>query len=385
MQAFAALQHAYSILHRQDHDSTPFSVSHPEAEQAAGSQHNRLLLQAYEIPHTCWHLLSPYLQADAATIPCNMPFLAFPLGAAVRRQDQSGPSTVASGGEEVQPVTASGVTASNQQSVCSLQPVMSFQSSAKAGSSAAAAVVPAAVPAGPAASNAFADVNAFQEQRAAVVTYAKASHFADVSLHSSMTCCSAGIAPAACRSVATCTGSDSPSGSARSVPDAMGSAACAAGSALAQPGRTCQAGTAGASQMENADNLPGQSTVSIIPACKGPEYRPGDGQGQGQSPGQDQGMVQMALLVPCRKAMRDRFPLNGTFFQVNEVFLDHSSIAQPLQVQIEHEPSTSPFTTPFTTPFTNEHKPSTLSILFVVAAPQQLGATWYMLAAFLIL
>lgn len=328
MQAFAALQHAYSILQRHDHDSMPSGMSHPEAEQAAGSQHNRLLLQAYEIPHSCWHLLPPHLQADAATIPCKMPFLAVPL-ATVHRQDQSGPSTTASGRQEMSdPVTAAGTTASNQQYVVPLQPTMSFQSSGKASSN---LPDPAA---GPAASHASAGLNAFHEQREAVVTDPNASLFADVSLHSSMTCCSAGTAWAACRSVATCIGSDSPSGLARPEPDATGSAACPAGFTLTKYGRTCQTGAAGASHVDNTESITGQSTVSTIPACVGPEHSPGEGQGQGQSPtGQDQAVVPMALLVPCRKAMRDRFPLNGTFFQVNEVFLDHSSIAQPLQVR----------------------------------------------------
>ena len=29
-----------------------------------------------------------------------------------------------------------------------------------------------------------------------------------------------------------------------------------------------------------------------------------------------------AVLVPCRQAMKGRFPLHGTYFQTNEVFLD---------------------------------------------------------------
>ncbi|BDA42645.1 probable protein ROS1A at C-terminar half [Coccomyxa sp. Obi] len=48
----------------------------------------------------------------------------------------------------------------------------------------------------------------------------------------------------------------------------------------------------------------------------------------GQQPG-------YALLVPCRTAMRGRFPLNGTYFQVNEMFLDDSSLRCPIQVAAE--------------------------------------------------
>ncbi|WJX68895.1 hypothetical protein P8452_53220 [Trifolium repens] len=38
------------------------------------------------------------------------------------------------------------------------------------------------------------------------------------------------------------------------------------------------------------------------------------------------------LLIPCRTAMRARFPLNGTYFQVNEVFADYASMVQPINV-----------------------------------------------------
>ncbi|KAK7261249.1 hypothetical protein RIF29_27556 [Crotalaria pallida] len=38
------------------------------------------------------------------------------------------------------------------------------------------------------------------------------------------------------------------------------------------------------------------------------------------------------LLIPCRTAMRGRFPLNGTYFQVNEVFADYESSEHPINV-----------------------------------------------------
>ncbi|MED6204017.1 hypothetical protein PIB30_005022 [Stylosanthes scabra] len=38
------------------------------------------------------------------------------------------------------------------------------------------------------------------------------------------------------------------------------------------------------------------------------------------------------LLIPCRTAMRGRFPLNGTYFQVNEVFADYHSMKTPIDV-----------------------------------------------------
>ncbi|MQL78151.1 hypothetical protein Taro_010575 [Colocasia esculenta] len=36
--------------------------------------------------------------------------------------------------------------------------------------------------------------------------------------------------------------------------------------------------------------------------------------------------------IPCRTAMRGSFPLNGTYFQVNEVFADHDSSLTPIDV-----------------------------------------------------
>uniref|UniRef100_A0A7C9D9H8 DNA-(Apurinic or apyrimidinic site) lyase n=1 Tax=Opuntia streptacantha TaxID=393608 RepID=A0A7C9D9H8_OPUST len=38
------------------------------------------------------------------------------------------------------------------------------------------------------------------------------------------------------------------------------------------------------------------------------------------------------LLIPSRTAMRGFFPLNGTYFQVNEVFADDESSQRPIDV-----------------------------------------------------
>ncbi|KAF8719614.1 hypothetical protein HU200_024355 [Digitaria exilis] len=46
--------------------------------------------------------------------------------------------------------------------------------------------------------------------------------------------------------------------------------------------------------------------------------------------------VRGTILVPCRTAMRGSFPLNGTYFQVNEVFADHSSSHSPIHVERQH-------------------------------------------------
>ncbi|GMP68395.1 hypothetical protein CsSME_00028024 [Camellia sinensis var. sinensis] len=42
--------------------------------------------------------------------------------------------------------------------------------------------------------------------------------------------------------------------------------------------------------------------------------------------------VRGTLLIPCRTAMRGSFPLNGTYFQVNEMFADHESSLNPIDV-----------------------------------------------------
>ncbi|XP_076912792.1 DNA glycosylase/AP lyase ROS1-like [Bidens hawaiensis] len=42
--------------------------------------------------------------------------------------------------------------------------------------------------------------------------------------------------------------------------------------------------------------------------------------------------IRGTLLIPCRTANRGSFPLNGTYFQVNEVFADHESSLNPIDV-----------------------------------------------------
>ncbi|XP_020972380.1 protein ROS1 isoform X2 [Arachis ipaensis] len=46
----------------------------------------------------------------------------------------------------------------------------------------------------------------------------------------------------------------------------------------------------------------------------------------------DSQTVRGTILIPCRTAMRGSFPLNGTYFQVNEVFADHESSKNPISV-----------------------------------------------------
>ncbi|KAI3470567.1 hypothetical protein Pfo_027230 [Paulownia fortunei] len=42
--------------------------------------------------------------------------------------------------------------------------------------------------------------------------------------------------------------------------------------------------------------------------------------------------VRGTILIPCRTAMKGSFPLNGTYFQVNEVFADHETSMNPIDV-----------------------------------------------------
>ncbi|PIN05494.1 DNA-(apurinic or apyrimidinic site) lyase [Handroanthus impetiginosus] len=42
--------------------------------------------------------------------------------------------------------------------------------------------------------------------------------------------------------------------------------------------------------------------------------------------------VRGTILIPCRTATRGSFPLNGTYFQVNEVFADHETSMNPMNV-----------------------------------------------------
>lgn len=43
-------------------------------------------------------------------------------------------------------------------------------------------------------------------------------------------------------------------------------------------------------------------------------------------------IVRGTLLIPCRTANKGSFPLNGTYFQVNEVFADHETSLKPIDV-----------------------------------------------------
>ncbi|KAJ3686978.1 hypothetical protein LUZ61_016142 [Rhynchospora tenuis] len=47
---------------------------------------------------------------------------------------------------------------------------------------------------------------------------------------------------------------------------------------------------------------------------------------------EENSFVKCSFMVPCRTAMRGSFPLNGTYFQVNEVFADHCTARNPVMI-----------------------------------------------------
>ena len=343
MQAFAALQHAYTILQRHGCQSAPTPVSTTEAEQAASSQHNRLLLQAYEVPHTCWHLLPPHLQAGAAAIPCKMPFLAFQLDTVARAAPCGYNTAVSVPQEGPEALTAAHNRSSHDDAAVPL--ATSIVSGFRLDSS----VPDAAADAAAAAASSESPCESANDCHSSAVM----SKDIDCVTQPSMQRAQTSSAGTACRSFETSTRSHGSTVVADPVAQAMHGPACTAGSAGSTWSvvDTCKAGV-GISQMESTDTLPQPSPVSTSSSmhaqgsCQGLEQTNVQGQwqgscheqgkyqeqSQGQGHGQGRTLLQMALLVPCRKAVKDRFPLNGTFFQVNEVFLDHNSMEQPLQV-----------------------------------------------------
>ena len=48
--------------------------------------------------------------------------------------------------------------------------------------------------------------------------------------------------------------------------------------------------------------------------------------------GKEEEVVFGRFLVPCRTATRGTFPLDGTYFQINEVFAEYESSEKPVVV-----------------------------------------------------
>ncbi|XP_024190037.1 protein ROS1A [Rosa chinensis] len=84
-------------------------------------------------------------------------------------------------------------------------------------------------------------------------------------------------------------------------------------------------------QMEKVSQSPDQNRCS----CKGSNDSSCDGEKtcfSCNSLSTQANTVQGTILIPCRTAMRGSFPLNGTYFQINEVFADHESSIRPINV-----------------------------------------------------
>lgn len=111
----------------------------------------------------------------------------------------------------------------------------------------------------------------------------------------------------------------------------------------AEPGSSAEGGTSGTHKV----TPPGAGVDEGFPRGSGEEPEGVDMEGPSGGPGDAGGydsekrvrQAACALLVPCRTAMRGHFPLNGTYFQVNEVFLDDTTLHCPIQVL--HSPASS--------------------------------------------
>ncbi len=269
MQAFAALQHGYSILRRHSQQQAQPPSIQPAPEQAADTHHNRLLLQAFEIPQSCLHLLPLHLQASALHVPCNIPFLALPL----------------------QPPRAS---------------PMAMSGSAPGISHPAAAAADQA--ADPAASAGLPWRTQVFEQGTLAGPACRAG---GSDLQTSMP-------------VANSLGSAD-----LGSPMLTGTPGSPAGTDSRSAGLECTAGIASTAGIAGKAGVPCSNHGSHEQQSRGTESV---GRACSFGSSAKDGLANVALLVPCRKAMKNQFPLNGTFFQVNEVFLDQATITHPLQV-----------------------------------------------------
>lgn len=269
MQAFAALQHAYSILQRHHQQQAQAPGSQPAAEQAADTHHNRLLLQAFEIPQSCLHLLPLHLRVTALRVPCNIPFLALPFQPA-----------------RASPMAMSGRAPGISQPAAAAAADQAASPAADAGVSWQPQVFEHGTLAGPACKAGGSD---FQNGTPA---------------------CSLG-------------------GAEFRSPVLTGTTGSPAGIGTCSAGLDFTAGIASTAGIAGKAGVPCSNHGSHEQQSRGTESV-----GRACSPGSSakDGLASVALLVPCRKATRNQFPLNGTFFQVNEVFLDQATITHPLQV-----------------------------------------------------
>ena len=313
MQAFGTLQQAYSILQRHHDQNLPATLQPSVQQQPAGTQHNRRLLQCFELPLSCSDVLPTHLQAAAEGLS-ELPILAVPLQT-VADHTQSGLPSLAL---RLQcPLLLPLLHSSAQDAVDSLPwhaadpPVNSCEtfSSVHAETSTAAAAAATAA-AAPVMVNAAATLYCQQqgsfELSATAGAACKAGQASAFKPNET-----AGQRGSAC-SVGGCINSDFEQDS-----------YCQSGTPTTAAGSACTAGTAGAVDVASLEAAArkldtSQEAVGCCPVHSDSE--------------EEQELVPVALLVHCRRAVNNKFPLNGTFFQVNEVFLDQATISEPLQV-----------------------------------------------------
>ncbi|KAK4440644.1 DNA glycosylase/AP lyase ROS1 [Sesamum alatum] len=87
---------------------------------------------------------------------------------------------------------------------------------------------------------------------------------------------------------------------------------------------TTDESTSSSQEPRKACNCQKSTTCDMSTCCSGQTVR-----------NENDRTVQGTILIPCRTANRGAFPLNGTYFQVNEVFADHESSRHPIAVPRE--------------------------------------------------
>ena len=329
VQAFAALQQAYSIIQAHHHQQQPRHLKQPEVKPAsqdsptpASSQSNRLVLDAFEVPACCEHLLPEHLQMHARGVPCNTPFLALPIphkhglqGEGHTSSQDSHPGDCAVGSN-----SASAALQHAKQLVGTC--LDSSSSAQRAQHDDAQATQPELTgPTGQRLDNCSA-----QHEPAVHRPKQPAGESCAVACSACMpgvdsACLGAvveSMSGTACTACKTCAESLASS----NVPANIAGTAC------------CQHSTADKAGILSKDLLldtqrqqqPQQQQQASYP------QQLHVSSSQCKSDGDSSRRLEVAILVPCRKAMRNCFPLNGTFFQMNEVFLDLDTLLHPMQV-----------------------------------------------------
>ena len=281
LQAFATLQEAYSLLlqHHQQHQKTEEEAGHGHiTDKPAASSSNRLLLTALEVPGTCWHLLPQHLQARATGVPCPYPFLALPI----------------LGQPDLQRQHESDMQNEAMRSAEHCEQYKNARDSQSCGPD-----MPSS--------------NEYTHQQHPPLGMVTSQQSLDLRSD---------------------TGGDTVLESKPCNQTAAGWMGMSRDSMTGGiAGKSNTAGTAGTAGTASTAWTPGIQQPKE--AAKTLQWQPKCAEGVGvQEAVKGSKKLKLALLVPCRKAMQNCFPLNGTFFQVNEVFLDQDTLLNPLEVSV---------------------------------------------------